>query len=65
LPTNDPRREANDPRYAQVAPQHIPLTEVLKDTVARVLPYWNDTIAPDIRAGKRVVIAGTATACGR
>jgi|SRR5882724_1994906 len=57
LPTNDPRREANDPRYAQVAPQHIPLTECLKDTVARVLPYWNDTIAPDIRAGKRVVIA--------
>jgi 2,3-bisphosphoglycerate-dependent phosphoglycerate mutase len=57
LDANDPNREAIDRRYAQVAPKDMPLTECLKDTVARVLPYWNDAIAPDIRAGKRVLIA--------
>jgi len=50
----DPRYEGNDPRYAGIT---VPRTECLKDTVARVLPYWNGTIAPAVRAGKRVLIA--------
>ncbi|HET7363833.1 MAG TPA: 2,3-diphosphoglycerate-dependent phosphoglycerate mutase [Burkholderiales bacterium] len=50
----DERYEGNDPRYAGVK---VPRTECLKDTVARVLPYWNATIAPAVRAGKRVLIA--------
>jgi 2,3-bisphosphoglycerate-dependent phosphoglycerate mutase len=54
LETGDPRYEARDPRYLGVA---VPRTECLKDTVARVIPYWNDTIAPAIRAGKRVLVA--------
>ena len=53
----DERYPGNDPRYRGLAPAQVPLTECLKDTVARVLPYWNQTIAPDIRAGKRVLIA--------
>ena len=44
-------------RYAQLSPDQIPLTECLKDTVARVLPCWNERIAPAIRSGQRVVIA--------
>ncbi len=47
----------SDPRYAGLAANEFPRTECLKDTVARVLPYWNDTIAPTIRSGKRVIIA--------
>src|SRR3954468_17557620 len=54
LQSHDPRYEGNDPRYAGVA---VPLSECLKDTVARVLPYWNGTIAPAISAGRRVLIA--------
>ena len=54
LEPGDPRHEARDPRYAGVA---VPRTECLKDTVARVLPYWSSAIAPAIRAGKRVLIA--------
>ena len=50
----DPRYEGHDPRYAGIT---VPRTECLKDTVARVLPYWNGTIAPAVRAGKRVLIA--------
>ena len=57
LKPEDPRYPGNDPRYRGLTPSQIPLTECLKDTVARVLPYWNQTIAPDIRAGKRVLIA--------
>jgi 2,3-bisphosphoglycerate-dependent phosphoglycerate mutase len=57
LEPGDPRSERADPRYAALDPQHVPLTECLKDTVARVLPYWNETIAPAIRAGQRVLIA--------
>jgi len=57
LPAGDPRGVEGDPRYAGVDPTLIPRTECLQDTVARVLPYWNETIAPSIRAGKRVVIA--------
>jgi 2,3-bisphosphoglycerate-dependent phosphoglycerate mutase len=57
LPPGDPRHPSNDPRYANLSPREVPLTESLKDTVARVIPYWRDTIAPSIRAGRRVVIA--------
>jgi 2,3-bisphosphoglycerate-dependent phosphoglycerate mutase len=54
LSPSDKRYEGPDPRYAGV---DVPRTECLKDTVARVLPYWNSTIAPTIRAGKRTLIA--------
>jgi 2,3-bisphosphoglycerate-dependent phosphoglycerate mutase len=54
LSAADQRYEGNDPRYAGV---QVPRTECLKDTVARVLPYWNATIAPALKAGKRAVIA--------
>ena len=57
LDASDPRCERADLRYAGLAPEQVPLTECLKDTVERVLPFWNDTVAPTIRSGKRVVIA--------
>jgi 2,3-bisphosphoglycerate-dependent phosphoglycerate mutase len=57
LEAADPRSERTDPRYARLAPGQVPLTECLKDTVARVLPCWNDSLAPRIRAGQRLVIA--------
>ncbi len=57
LEPGDARSERGDLRYAGLDPAEVPLTECLKDTVARVLPYWNETIAPQIRAGKRVLIA--------
>jgi len=57
LEPQDPRSERADLRYAGLAPGEVPLTECLKDTVARVLPYWNDTLAPAIRSGQRVLIA--------
>ena len=57
LEASDPRCERGDRRYAQVKPENLPLTECLKDTVARVLPCWQDTIAPRIRNGERVLIA--------
>ena len=57
LEVTDPRSERGDRRYAGLAPEQVPLTECLKDTVARVLPFWNETIAPAIRSGQRVVIA--------
>ena len=47
----------HDPRYAGLSTEDLPLTECLKDTVARVLPYWESHIAPDIKAGKKLVIA--------
>jgi len=50
----DPRHEAHDPRYAGVA---VPRTECLKDTVARVIPFWDSTIAPALRAGRRILVA--------
>jgi 2,3-bisphosphoglycerate-dependent phosphoglycerate mutase len=53
----DPRSERGDLRYARLNPEDIPLTECLKDTVARVLPFWNEAMAPAIRAGKRVVVS--------
>ena len=57
LEPGDPRSERGDLRYAALKPEQIPLTECLKDTVARVLPFWNDTIAPAIASGQRVLIA--------
>jgi len=57
LTPDDPRYPGHDPRYALLAPSDLPLTEALKDTVTRFLPYWHETIAPVIREGKRVVIA--------
>ena len=57
LAPDDPRHPARDPRYAKLPPDSLPLTESLKDTVARVLPYWHETIAPAIRAGNRVLVA--------
>src|SRR6185503_3214814 len=54
LDENDERYEGRDPRYAGV---QVPRSECLKDTVARVIPYWDGTIAPAVRAGRRVVIA--------
>ena len=53
----DARDAAADPRYAGLTRAEVPLTECLKDTVARVLPYWNDVIAPAVRAGRRVLVA--------
>ena len=55
LEANDARCERADRRYP--SPDVVPLTECLKDTVARVLPCWNDVIAPSIQSGKRVLIA--------
>ncbi|KQV94461.1 2,3-diphosphoglycerate-dependent phosphoglycerate mutase [Rhizobacter sp. Root1221] len=57
LDANDPRGQRQDVRYAKLNPNDVPLTECLKDTVERVLPVWNDSIAPAIKAGKRIVIA--------
>ncbi len=57
LEKSDPRYPGSDPRYQGMAAQDIPLTECLKDTVARFLPYWHETIAPAVNAGKRVIIA--------
>lgn len=57
LAVDDPRTSFADPRYAQLPRAQIPLTECLKDTVERVVPAWNDSIAPAIRAGKRVLVS--------
>ncbi|OGA36178.1 MAG: phosphoglyceromutase, partial [Betaproteobacteria bacterium RIFCSPLOWO2_12_FULL_62_13b] len=57
LSRDDARYPGSDPRYRGLTTSQMPLSECLKDTVARVLPYWNQAIAPDIRAGKRVLIA--------
>ncbi len=57
LTEDDPRFPGKDPRYASLTKDELPLTESLKETVARVVPYWHKHIVPDIKAGKRVVIA--------
>ena len=57
LEKTDERYPGNDPRYKDLGEKDLPLTECLKDTVDRFLPYWHDTIAPDIKAGKKVIIA--------
>ena len=57
LTADDPRHAGRDPRYAGLSPSEIPLTESLKDTVDRFLPYWHGSIEPAIRDGRRVLIA--------
>ena len=57
LTADDPRGQRSDLRYARLDPQQIPLTECLKDTVARVLPCWHDRLAPAIRSGQRVLVS--------
>lgn len=54
---DSPYSQAHDRRYAHLSPDELPRTEALKQTVERMLPYWHSVIAPDVRAGKRVVIA--------
>ena len=57
LEKNDPRYPGNDPRYQDLSAAELPVTECLKDTVARFLPYWHGNIGPAIRAGKQVLVA--------
>lgn len=57
LPLDDPRHPRFDPRYAKVPADQLPATECLQDTVARVLPFWEDSIAPAIRSGRKVLVA--------
>ena len=57
LEANDPRTSFGDPRYAGLPASTIPLTECLKDTVARVMPAWEEEIAPAIRAGRKILIS--------
>lgn len=57
LDPDDERTSFADPRYARVPREQLPLTECLKDTVARVMPLWNESIAPALKSGKRLVIA--------
>jgi 2,3-bisphosphoglycerate-dependent phosphoglycerate mutase len=57
LTIEDPRHPSHDPRYARLKASDLPLTESLKDTIARFMPYWHETIAPAIASGQRVVIA--------
>lgn len=56
LDKHDSRYPGQDPRYAGLSDKELPLTECLKDTVERFLPYWHDTIAPQVKSGKRVII---------
>ena len=57
LEPTDPRGERSDVRYARLKPEQIPLTECLKDTVQRVMPFWNEALAPAMKAGKRILVA--------
>ena len=57
LASTDPRSERSDVRYAKLKPELIPLTECLKDTVQRVMPFWNEALAPAMKAGKRILVA--------
>lgn len=57
LEAGDPRSERSDRRYAQLQAQQIPLTECLKDTVARVVPFWQEVLAPSIQSGQRIVLS--------
>jgi 2,3-bisphosphoglycerate-dependent phosphoglycerate mutase len=56
LQIDDPRWPGHDPRYRNLKPEQIPLTECLKDTVARVIPFWNDSIAPALQRGRRAIV---------
>ncbi len=53
----DERHPGNDPRYSWMPPDLLPATECLADVVDRMLPYWHDAIVPDLRAGRRVIVA--------
>src|SRR3990167_3093419 len=64
LEASDPRCERNDLRYATLKPEQIPLTECLKDTVERVLPFWNESMAPAILSGKRILVAAHGNSTG-
>ena len=57
LPAGDPRHPAGDPRYATLRPEEIPATECLKDTVARVVPFWEQEIKPAVASGRKVLVA--------
>jgi 2,3-bisphosphoglycerate-dependent phosphoglycerate mutase len=57
LTADDPRWAGRDPRYRHLSPADIPATECLRDTVARVVPFWNDAIAPALSRGRRVLVA--------
>ncbi|WP_022978857.1 2,3-diphosphoglycerate-dependent phosphoglycerate mutase [Ideonella sp. B508-1] len=57
LEADDPRGQRQDTRYAKLQPEQVPLTECLKDTVARVMPCWNEVLAPAIKSGQRVIIS--------
>lgn len=57
LEKSDPRFPGHDPRYKDLSAAELPLTECLKDTVARVVPFWNETIVPQIKSGKKVLVA--------
>jgi len=57
LTDDDPRLESGNPRYASLAKGEFPKTECLKDTVARFLPYWHETIAPAVKSGRSVIVA--------
>lgn len=56
LAADDPRHPGHDPRYKNLSPAELPLTEALKDTVARFLPYWHESIAPEIKKGTRALV---------
>ena len=57
LENSDPRYPGHDPKYRHLDEKDLPLTECLRDTVNRLLPYWNDVIGPEVRSGKRVIIS--------
>ena len=57
LAEDDPRLALNDPRYARLRPEDLPRTECLRDTVARVIPFWTESIAPSVRLGRRIIVA--------
>jgi len=57
LKTSDPRYPGNEAKYGDLTADELPLTECLKDTVARVLPYWHEVISPTIKSGKKVLIS--------
>ena len=57
LEPGDPRSERSDRRYANLSPEQVPLTECLKDTVDRFMPFWKESMAPAIRHGRRVLVS--------
>jgi 2,3-bisphosphoglycerate-dependent phosphoglycerate mutase len=57
LAQSDPRYPGYEPKYRELSANELPLTESLKDTIARFMPYWHDVIAPHVQSGKRVLIA--------